>query len=89
MDALAAQIAIELGPRGISSNVIAPGPIRGTEGVARLIKEGQESEKSVPSGRFGTIKDTSDAVVFLFSDASSYVNGATLVGRSDPFLLQW
>lgn len=83
VDTLSAQIAIELGPRGITSNVIAPGPISGTEGVRRLIESGKaaDSSRKIPLGRLGTLKDMGDAVVYLFSDAGSFVNGAILVGK--------
>lgn len=83
IDALAAQIAIELGPRGVTSNVIAPGPIQDTEGVKRLFKQenGSGFQKSIPSGRFGTVKEIADAAVYLLSDTGNYVNGATIVGR--------
>lgn len=83
IDQLSAQIAIELGPRGITSNVIAPGPIAGTEGVKRLIETGKKSDKArmIPLGRFGSLKDMGDAVVYLFSEAGSYVSGAVLVGE--------
>lgn len=39
VDALSAVIAVEEGPRGVRSNVIAPGPIASTEGVTRLVQE--------------------------------------------------
>ena len=83
MDTLSAQVAIELGPRGITSNVIAPGPINGTEGARRLIETGKVSDRSrkIPVGRLGSLKDMGDAVVYLFSDAGSFVNGAILVGK--------
>ena len=83
VDTLSAQIAIELGPRGITSNVIAPGPINGTEGARRLIETGKVSDRSrkIPVGRLGSLKDMGDAVVYLFSDAGSFVNGAILVGK--------
>lgn len=84
IDSLSAQIAIELGPRGITSNVIAPGPIGGTEGVRRLIETGKASDRSrnIPLGRLGSLKDMGDAVVYLFSEAGSFVTGAVLVGKS-------
>ena len=83
VDALSVQTAIELGPRGITSNVIAPGAIVGTEGTDRLIKNGNDSGvgKGVPSGRLGYGKDVADATIFLFSDAGNYINGDTLVGE--------
>ena len=84
IDTLSAQLAIELGPRGITSNVIAPGPIDGTEGVRRLYKTGKVASRarSIPSGRLGSLKDMGDAVVYLLSEAGSFVNGAVLVGKS-------
>ena len=36
IDALTRNLAVEWGPLGIRSNAIAPGPIDGTEGMARL-----------------------------------------------------
>lgn len=85
VDALSAQICIEYGPLGLTSNVIAPGPIAGTEGLDRLSKKrvgdggGANAFKNVPSGRAGSVKDIADATVYLFSDAANYVNGEVLV----------
>jgi peroxisomal 2,4-dienoyl-CoA reductase len=81
IDALSANAAIEFGPRGITSNIIAPGPIGGTEGMERLVgAEGMEASKaSVPLGRYGLVKEIADATVYLFSDAGNYVNGDLLV----------
>ena len=79
IDALSTQLAIELGPRGVTSNVIAPGPIADTEGLRRLIDGKSDLAKGIPSGRFGSLKDMGDAVVYLFSEAGDYVNGAVLV----------
>ncbi|UKZ77611.1 hypothetical protein TrVFT333_005335 [Trichoderma virens FT-333] len=79
VDSLIASVALEYGPRGISANVIAPGPIAETEGMARLASSKPEQiaafAKTIPSGRYGTVKDIADATVFLFSDAGSYING--------------
>ncbi|KAF1831452.1 peroxisomal 2,4-dienoyl-CoA reductase-like protein SPS19 [Decorospora gaudefroyi] len=81
VDAMAVSVAIEQGPKGVTSNIIAPGPIADTEGMARLSKSENRDRayKSVPSGRFGTVKEIADATVYLFSDAGNYVNGETLV----------
>lgn len=83
VDAMAMSIAIEQGPRGITSNIIAPGPIADTEGIDRLSKKEnrENSYKAVPSGRFGTVKEIADATIYLFSDSGNYVNGETLVGE--------
>jgi peroxisomal 2,4-dienoyl-CoA reductase len=83
VDALSTGLAIELGPRGLTSNVIAPGAIAETEGMERLIRKGDVAawEREIPSGRYGTVKEIADATVFLFSDAGNYVNGEVLVGE--------
>lgn len=81
VDALSASCAIEFGPQGVTSNIIAPGPIGGTEGADRLIgKRTLETwKKGVPLGRLGTVKEIADATVYLFSDAGNFVNGNVLV----------
>jgi peroxisomal 2,4-dienoyl-CoA reductase len=83
VDALSATAAIEYGPRGITSNVITPGPIMGTEGMARLGSREAESSgaafKKVPLQRYGTVKEIADGTVYLFSDAGNFVNGEVLV----------
>jgi hypothetical protein len=83
VDAMAMSVAIEQGPRGVTSNVIAPGPIADTEGIERLSKKSsrEKSYKAVPIGRYGTVKEIADATVYLFSDAGNFVNGETLVGK--------
>jgi peroxisomal 2,4-dienoyl-CoA reductase len=80
VDAMSATICIEEGPRGINSNVIAPGAIAGTEGMDRLAPPGN-NYKSVPLGRAGLTKEIADATVYLFSDSGNYVNGAVVVGE--------
>lgn len=81
VDAMAMSVAIEKGPLGVTSNVIAPGPIGATEGMARLSKPEylDRVAKSVPLGRLGAVKEIADATIFLFSDAGNYVNGDTIV----------
>ncbi|KAF2714725.1 peroxisomal 2,4-dienoyl-CoA reductase-like protein SPS19 [Pleomassaria siparia CBS 279.74] len=81
VDAMAMSVAIEQGPKGITSNVIAPGPIADTEGVARLSRKDtrDQSAQSIPAGRYGFVKEIADATIYLFSDAGNYVNGETLV----------
>lgn len=83
VDSLMASVALEYGPRGVTSNVISPGAIAGTEGAARLISTDEAAlkhhSKSIPSGRLGTVKDIADATVYLFSPAGSYINGHVLV----------
>ena len=86
VDALSNNVALELGPRGVTSNVISPGPIAGTEGMERLSRPEDlaDSLKRVPLGRWGTVKEISDATIYLFSDAGNFVNGQTLIGKHPP-----
>ena len=79
MDALSAVLAVEEGPRGVRSNVIAPGPIGNTEGNTRLSNQsGGSKDKFFPLGRIGHSDDVANAAVFLFSDAASYITGQVL-----------
>lgn len=80
VDSLMASVALEYGPFGVTSNVIAPGPIANTEGMSRLSGVGDDvMGKRIPSGRLGSVRDISDATIYLFSDSGSYVNGHVLV----------
>lgn len=83
VDALSSAVAIEFAPRGITSNIIAPGPISGTEGMERLSSDSVRGKAAAlrkePLGRYGSVKEIADATVYLFSDAGSYVNGHALV----------
>jgi peroxisomal 2,4-dienoyl-CoA reductase len=84
INALSGNLAIELGPLGVTSNVIAPGPIGNTEGMDRLTPHSdtaKDTPRKIPLGRWGSVKDIANATVYLFSDAGSYVNGDVLVGK--------
>ncbi|KAF8311430.1 NAD-binding protein [Cantharellus anzutake] len=67
----------EEGPRGVRSNVIAPGPILGTEGMDRLTPVGKKDAitRSVPLQRQGGLDDVPNTAVFLFSEAANWVTG--------------
>ncbi|MGB4342939.1 MAG: SDR family oxidoreductase [Moraxellaceae bacterium] len=81
VDQITRTLAIEWGPAGVRVNSIAPGPISGTEGMARLAPT-EASEKawtdSVPLKRFGTKADISRAALWLCSDDASYITGVVL-----------
>jgi 3-oxoacyl-[acyl-carrier protein] reductase len=88
--ALTMTAARELGPKGVTANVIAPGFI-GT-GTLRGILSQQTLEKlqqQIPLGRIGEPAEVGRVVAFLASDAASYLNGAVLDisgGRLEYFL---
>jgi peroxisomal 2,4-dienoyl-CoA reductase len=77
VDALTRTCAVEFGPYGIRVNAVAPGGMRETEGMARFT----EATKDVgggganPLGYVGSKRDVANAVLFLVSDAASYVTG--------------
>lgn len=55
VDALSRVLAVEMGPLGVRSNVIAPGPIGGTEGMDRLAPKGAADMvgEGIPMQRMG------------------------------------
>lgn len=81
IDMLTRVLAIEWGPEGIRVNAVVPGPISGTEGMARLTPDEASRNAviaSVPLRRYGTIADIADACMFLASDAARYISGVVL-----------
>jgi NAD(P)-dependent dehydrogenase (short-subunit alcohol dehydrogenase family) len=81
VDMITKTLAIEWGHEGVRINSVIPGPIDGTEGMARLAPDEAARQgviRSVPMRRMGTPQDIADACLFLASDAARYVNGAVL-----------
>jgi len=82
-------LALELGPHGIRTNAVAPGPSL-TEGAIEYVRAGapegidveQQWERAltrVPMGRWAEPDEIGRAVLFLASDLSAGINGAQLV----------
>lgn len=71
-------LAREIGSRNITVNCVAPGFI--DTDMTRELSESQRTGLvgQIPLGRLGTVDDVAGAVVFLASDAASYMTGCTL-----------
>ena len=77
---LTKNLAVELGPRHIVCNAIAPGffPSKMANGLMEA-KGGQEAmAKENPNGRLGKPEDIAALVVYLASRAGSHLNGAVI-----------
>jgi 3-oxoacyl-(acyl-carrier-protein) reductase len=75
---MARSLARELGSRGVTANVVAPGFIV-TEMTADLGEDlVKKYSEQIPLGRMGGTDDIAGAVEFLISDAASYITGAVL-----------
>lgn len=75
--------ALELSPKGIRVNAIAPGGIS-TEGVAKMMGGAAAEalkafEARIPMGRFGQPDDIGKVALFLASDAAGYMTGEIVV----------
>lgn len=75
---MARSVTRELGARGITANVVAPGFID-TDMTAEL-PEGQQDEykKKIPAGRFASPQEVAKVVTWLASDDASYISGAVI-----------
>lgn len=82
LDALTRTLAVELGPAGILCNSVAPGTI-GTEMVEGLMTANPALRERLvakaPLGRIGTVPEAAWPIVFLLTDAASFITGQTLV----------
>jgi 3-oxoacyl-[acyl-carrier protein] reductase len=68
----------ELGGRGITANVVAPGFIE-TDMTAELPEDTQaEYKRNIPAGRFATPDEVAGVVAWLASDDAAYISGAVI-----------
>lgn len=78
---LSRNLAIELGPRHVLVNGIAPGFFMSKMAAGIMAAQGGEEElgKQSPNGRVGRPEDVAAAVVYLSSRAGGHINGDTIV----------
>lgn len=75
---LARSITRELGARGITANVVAPGFIE-TDMTAELPESQQaEYKRNIPAGRFATPSEVARVVTWLAGDDAAYISGAVI-----------
>jgi len=75
---LARSVTRELGSRGITANVVAPGFIE-TDMTAELPEATQaDYKKSIPAGRFATTSEVAKVITWLASDDAAYISGAVI-----------
>lgn len=82
VQALTRLLAVDFGPKGIRVNSICPGTIM-TENSIAIYRERPELAESVtrmyPMGKLGAPVDVAECALYLASDASSFVTGASFV----------
>jgi NAD(P)-dependent dehydrogenase (short-subunit alcohol dehydrogenase family) len=76
------ELAVEFARRGVRVNALCPGPIE-TPLLMRLFEETpgalERRMVHIPMGRLGQAKEIAYGALFLASDESSFVNGATFL----------
>ena len=74
-------LAVELGPLGITINNVAPGAVSTPINTALLENKPKLDAllKKIPVGRLGTVDDVAGLVAFLASDEAAYINVSTFV----------
>src|SRR5947208_15371415 len=79
--AMTREIAVEFARQNIRANSLCPGPVE-TPLLAELLADPARRQRRlvhIPMGRFARAEEMANAALFLASDESSYVNGATFL----------
>jgi NAD(P)-dependent dehydrogenase (short-subunit alcohol dehydrogenase family) len=79
--AMTREIAVEFARQNIRANSLCPGPVE-TPLLAELLADPARRQRRlvhIPMGRFARAEEMANAALFLASDESSYVNGATFM----------
>lgn len=78
---LTKSLAKELGPKGVTSNAISPGPIDTAHADASMTAHIRAQKDRIPVGRLGTPEDIAALTAFLCSDAGGFVNGQMIAAN--------
>ena len=80
--ALSRELGVEFARRGVRVNALCPGPVNTPllqELYAKDPEKAQRRLVHLPMGRFAEVREIAQAVLFLASDESSYVNASTFL----------
>jgi len=80
--ALSRELGVEFARRGVRVNALCPGPVNTPLLQELFAKDPVAAARRlvhVPSGRFAEVREIANAVLFLASDESSYVNATTFM----------
>lgn len=72
---LTKSLAKEFGPRGVSTNIVSPGPIAGDYDNPEMAAHIEEQKAKIPLGRLGLNTEIAAAVALLASDEGAFING--------------
>jgi NAD(P)-dependent dehydrogenase (short-subunit alcohol dehydrogenase family) len=89
LNSLTASLAVEWGPHQIRVNSVAPGVVRTDRN--QWSAHAEALARSIPLGRIADQEEVAATIVFLCSDAASYVTGQTLLvdGGAASFVQLW
>jgi NAD(P)-dependent dehydrogenase (short-subunit alcohol dehydrogenase family) len=83
LESLVRNLAVELGPRGVTVNAVMPGAVRtdsldlAVDGAGATMVE--TILRSIPLGRFAEPGEIASGIAFLCSPGAAYISGATIV----------
>lgn len=82
LEALVRSWAVELGPRGVTANVVIPGPVP-TDSLTTYLRDQQEAMRllvdQTPMGRLVTVEDIAALIGFLVSPTAAMITGQAIV----------
>ncbi|KAI8233502.1 hypothetical protein K4K54_010277 [Colletotrichum sp. SAR 10_86] len=83
-------LAVELGPKHITVNVVAPGMVPSQMSAPLMNRHGgiESVSKQVPDQKLGSPEDVAGVMVFLSSRASKHINGATIMLDGGSYLVR-
>ncbi|EQB51814.1 hypothetical protein CGLO_08607 [Colletotrichum gloeosporioides Cg-14] len=83
-------LVVELGPKHITVNVVAPEMVPSQMSAPLMNRHGgiESVSKQVPDQKLGSPEDVAGVMVFLSSRASKHINGATIVLDGGSYLVR-